>query len=56
MFTYLGLFSFSMLGLVISGSLLQIFIFWQLTGACSYLLIAFWHERPPARARRCGRC
>ena len=49
MFTYLGLFSFSMLGLVIAGSLLQIFIFWQLTGACSYLLIAFWHERPPAR-------
>lgn len=45
-FTVLGLFSFSMLGLLIAGSLLQIFIFWELTGVCVYLLIAFWHERP----------
>jgi NADH-quinone oxidoreductase subunit L len=49
MFTYLGLVSFSMLGLIIAGSLLQIFIFWQLTGVCSYLFIAFWHERPSAQ-------
>ena len=44
-FTYLGLFCFSMLGLVIGGTLLQLFIFWELVGFCSYLLIGFWYER-----------
>jgi proton-translocating NADH-quinone oxidoreductase chain L len=48
-FTYLSLISFSMLGLLIGGSLLQIFIFWELTGICSYLLIAFWYDRPAAQ-------
>jgi NADH-quinone oxidoreductase subunit L len=49
-FTRLALFSFSMLGLAIGGSLLQIFIFWSLGGACAYMLIAFWHDRPAAGA------
>ncbi len=47
-FTYLGLFGFSMLGLVISSTILQLFIFWELVGLCSYLLIGFWYERKSA--------
>lgn len=50
-YAYLGLFCFSMLGLVLSNSLLQLFICWELVGACSFLLIGFWFEkRGPARA------
>src|SRR6201995_6216697 len=41
-FTYLGLFCFSMLGLVLGGTALQLFIFWELVGLCSYLLIGLW--------------
>ena len=47
-FTYLSLFCFSMLGLVIGGTLVQIFVFWELVGLCSYLLIGFWHEKRSA--------
>jgi proton-translocating NADH-quinone oxidoreductase chain L len=47
-FTYLGLFCFSMLGLVLGGTLLQLFIFWELVGLCSYLLIGFWYEKRSA--------
>ncbi len=47
-FTYLGLFCFSMLGLVLGGTTLQIFIFWELVGLCSYLLIGFWYEKRAA--------
>jgi NADH-quinone oxidoreductase subunit L len=47
-FTYLGLFCFSMLGLILSGTLLQLFIFWELVGLCSYLLIGFWYEKKSA--------
>jgi NADH-quinone oxidoreductase subunit L len=47
-FTYLGLFCFSMLGLVIGGTTLQLFIFWELVGLCSYLLIGFWYEKKSA--------
>jgi len=47
-FTYLNLFCFSMLGLVIGGTLLQLFIFWELVGLCSYLLIGFWYEKKSA--------
>jgi proton-translocating NADH-quinone oxidoreductase chain L len=43
-FTYLSLFCFSMLGLVASSNLFMIFIFWELVGLCSYLLIGFWYE------------
>ncbi len=47
-FTYLSLFCFSMLGLVIARSLLFLFIFWELVGLCSYLLIGFWFEKKSA--------
>ncbi len=47
-FTYLGLFCFSMLGLVIGGTILQLFVFWELVGLCSYLLIGFWWEKKSA--------
>jgi len=47
-FAYHSLFAFSMLGLVLSGNFLQMFIFWELVGLCSYLLIGFWYERPEA--------
>ncbi|RME37227.1 MAG: NADH-quinone oxidoreductase subunit L, partial [Planctomycetota bacterium] len=51
-FAYLSLFGFSMLGLVISSSLLFLFIFWELVGLCSYLLIGFYfHERWPQYAQ-----
>jgi len=48
-FGYLSLFCFSMLGLVISRSLLLLFVFWELVGLCSYLLIGFWFEKLSAR-------
>lgn len=44
-FAYLSLFCFSMLGLVVSSSLLFLFIFWELVGLCSYLLIGFYFDR-----------
>ena len=42
----LMLFIGSMIGLVISDNLLQMFIFWEMVGLCSYALIAFWYKRP----------
>ena len=47
-FAYLSLFCFSMLGLVISSSLLFLFIFWELVGLCSYLLIGFYFHKKSA--------
>ena len=47
-FAYLSLFSFSMLGLVLAGNIFQVFIFWELVGLCSYLLIGFYIERKTA--------
>ena len=47
-YAYLSLFSSSMLGLVISPNLVQVYIFWELVGMCSYLLIGFWFDRPSA--------
>uniref|UniRef100_A0AB39U2X3 NAD(P)H-quinone oxidoreductase subunit 5, chloroplastic n=1 Tax=Ophioglossum hongii TaxID=3238578 RepID=A0AB39U2X3_9MONI len=47
-FAYLSLFMASMLGLVSSSNLIQIYIFWELVGMCSYLLIGFWFVRPSA--------
>ncbi len=47
-YAYLSIFSSSMLGLVISPNLVQIYIFWELVGMCSYLLIGFWFDRQPA--------
>jgi len=49
-FALLSLFTFSMLGLVASISLIQMFIFWELVGVSSYLLISFWYEKPSAVA------
>ena len=49
-FAYLSFFSGAMLGLVLSNSLLLLFICWELVGLASYLLIGFWIERPSAAA------
>ncbi|HVN91749.1 MAG TPA: NADH-quinone oxidoreductase subunit L [Candidatus Binataceae bacterium] len=45
-FTYLNLFTFSMLVLVLADNLLLMFVGWEGVGLCSYLLIAFWYENP----------
>ncbi len=47
-YAYQSLFAFSMLGLVLSPTFLQMFVFWELVGLCSYLLIGYWYERPSA--------
>ena len=47
-FAYLSLFMFSMLGLVLATNLVQIYIFWELVGVCSYFLIGFWFEKTSA--------
>jgi len=44
-YAYLSIFSASMLGIVISPNLVQVYIFWELVGMCSYLLIGFWYDR-----------
>ena len=49
-FAYLSFFSGAMLGVVIANSLLLFFVFWELVGLASYLLIGFWIERPSAAA------
>lgn len=47
-YAYLSLFTSSMLGLVVSPNLVQVYIFWELVGMCSYLLIGFWYDRKAA--------
>jgi len=47
-FAYLGLFTFSMLGIVIANNFLFMYIFWELVGISSYLLIGFWYEKKSA--------
>lgn len=47
-FQYLSLFCFSMLGLVVSGNIAMVFVFWELVGVCSYFLIGFYVERHSA--------
>ncbi len=47
-FASLSLFTFSMLGIVLSNNFFQMFIFWELVGVSSYLLIGFWYERASA--------
>ncbi|MED4351147.1 NADH-quinone oxidoreductase subunit L [Schinkia azotoformans] len=49
-YSYLGLFTFAMLSLVISPNLLQVYIFWELVGLGSFLLIGFYFFNPEARA------
>ena len=47
-FAFLGLFSFSMLGLVVAPNIFQTYIFWELVGVSSYLLIGFYYTKPEA--------
>ncbi|GAB1371336.1 NADH-quinone oxidoreductase subunit L [Candidatus Kapaibacterium sp.] len=47
-FSYLGIFTFSMLGIVLANNLLNMYIFWELVGLSSYLLIGFWYEKDSA--------
>jgi NADH-quinone oxidoreductase subunit L len=47
-FAYLGIFTFSMLGIVLADNLLLLFVFWELVGFSSYLLIGFWYEKDAA--------
>ncbi|MBN1188316.1 MAG: NADH-quinone oxidoreductase subunit L [Dehalococcoidales bacterium] len=47
-YAFMSLFTTSMLGLVLSSSLLMMFVFWEMVGLCSYLLIGFWFQRPSA--------
>ena len=49
-FALMSLFTASMIGLVIASNIIQLFIFWELVGLCSYLLIGFWYQRPSAAA------
>ncbi|MFZ5753198.1 MAG: NADH-quinone oxidoreductase subunit L [Bacillota bacterium] len=47
-FSYVSIFAFSMLGLVIANNYFQMFVFWELVGLCSYLLIGFWYQKNSA--------
>ena len=49
-FAFMSLFTASMLGLVLSRNIIQVYVFWELVGLSSYLLIGFWHDRPSAAA------
>jgi len=48
-FAFMSLFTGSMLGLVLADNLLFLYVFWELVGLCSYLLIGFWFHKPAAR-------
>ncbi|MBX7126035.1 MAG: NADH-quinone oxidoreductase subunit L [Cyclobacteriaceae bacterium] len=49
-YAFLSLFTFSMLGLVVATNIFQMYIFWELVGVSSYLLIGFYYEKPSAVA------
>ena len=49
-YAYMSLFSASMIGLVLAVNIVQMYVFWELVGLSSYLLIGFWHDRPSAAA------
>ncbi len=49
-YSYLGLFTFSMLGLVLASNIFQMYIFWELVGVSSFLLIGYYYEKPSAVA------
>ena len=49
-YSFLSLFTFSMLGLVVASNIFEIYIFWELVGVSSYLLIGFYYDRPSAVA------
>ncbi|KMY68162.1 NADH-quinone oxidoreductase subunit L [Desulfocarbo indianensis] len=44
-YSFLSLFAWSMIGLVVASNLMQLYIFWELVGLSSYLLIGFWHQK-----------
>jgi NADH-quinone oxidoreductase subunit L len=48
-YAFMSLFTASMLGLVIASNIIQLFVFWELVGLCSYLLIGFWFYKDSAR-------
>jgi NADH-quinone oxidoreductase subunit L len=49
-YAYMALFTAAMLGVILATNIIQLYIFWELVGVSSYLLIGFWHERPSAAA------
>ncbi len=49
-FSYVALFTASMLGLVLADNLMILYVCWELVGVCSFLLIGFWYRKPEARA------
>ena len=49
-YAYMSLFTASMLGLVLARNIIQLYVFWELVGLCSYLLIGFWYHKPAAAA------
>ncbi len=49
-YAFLSLFTFSMLGVVVSTNIFQMYIFWELVGVCSFLLIGFYYDKPSAVA------
>ena len=49
-YAYMSLFTASMVGIVLARSILQLYVFWELVGLSSYLLIGFWYHRPAAAA------
>src|SRR5215211_2211988 len=48
-YAVLNLFTASMLGLVVSPNFIELYVFWELVGLCSYILIGHWYEKPSAR-------
>jgi NADH-quinone oxidoreductase subunit L len=48
-YAFMSLFTASMLGLVLASNIIQLFVFWELVGLCSYLLIGFWFFKDSAR-------
>ena len=49
-FAYMSFFTASMIGLVVASNVIQLFVFWELVGLSSYLLIGFWYHKPSAAA------
>ena len=47
-FGWMSLFTMAMLGLILADNLVMMFVFWELVGLCSYLLIGFWFHKPSA--------
>ena len=48
-YAVLNLFTASMLGLVVAPNFIELYVFWELVGLCSYLLVGHWYEKPSAR-------